>query len=99
MINEMRDEVLSEWRTCNGSLFLYAYVFIDGQQEADLTAILDAIFRRELPLALEAIKYGDSEFFRAHPGLDHAPIWIHFDSKNPQYNRFENWGTPGNYRV
>lgn len=98
MINEIRDEVLAEWRTSNGSLFLYVYVFVDGQQEADLTAVRDAIFRRELPLALEAIRYGDRVFFYAHPELDRVPIWIHFDSQNPQYNRFENWGTPMDYK-
>lgn len=97
-VNAMRDEVLAEWRTNNGFPFLYAYVYVDGQFGPAVSAVRNAIFRRELPLALEAIRYGDRRFFTAHPDLDNAPIWIHFDSTNPEYNRFENWGTPKDYK-
>lgn len=97
-VNDMRDEVLAEWRTNNGFPFLYVYVLVDGQFGSAFAAVRNAIFRRELPLALEAIRYGDRRFFVAHPDLDNAPIWIHFDSTNPEYNRFECWGTPKDYR-
>lgn len=97
-VNAMRDEVLAEWRTNNGFPFLYVYVYVDGQFDPAVSAVRNAIFRRELPLALEAIRYGDRIFFVAHPDLDNAPIWIHFDSTNPEYNRFENWGTPNDYK-
>lgn len=96
-VNAMRDEVLAEWRTNNGFPFLYVYVYVDGQFGPAVSAVRNAIFRRELPLALEAIRYGDRRFFVARPDLDNAPIWIHFDSINPEYNRFENWGTPKDY--
>ncbi|MDZ5713471.1 staygreen family protein [Jeotgalibacillus haloalkalitolerans] len=97
-INVMRDEVLAEWRMNNGFPYLYVYVYVDGEFGPAVTAVRDAIFRRELPLALEAIRYGDRTFFAAHSELDNAPIWIHFDSTNPLYNKFENWGTPGDYQ-
>ena len=97
-INKMRDEVLAEWRTYDSYIFLYVYVYVDGKFGSAVSAIRNAIFRRELPLALEAIRYGDRRLFTANPGLDNAPIWIHFDSINPYYNRFENWGTPRDYR-
>lgn len=97
-ITDMRDEVLAEWRINNGNLFLYGYVYVDGQFGPTVSAIRNAIFRRELPLALEAIRYGDRAFFDAHPSLDNAPIWIHFDSTNPEYNRVDNWGTPSDYK-
>jgi hypothetical protein len=97
-VNAMRDEVLAEWRMNNGFLFLYVYIYVDGQFGPLVSAVRNEIFRRELPLALEAIRYGDRRFFAAHPELDNAPIWIHFDSTNPEYNRFENWGTPNDYR-
>ncbi len=96
-VNSMRDEVIAEWRTNRGFPFLYVYVYVDGQFDP-VSAMRDAIFRRELPLALEAIRYGDEKFFAAHSDLDNAPIWIHFDSTNPKYNRFENWGTPADYK-
>jgi len=97
-VNAMRDEVLAEWRMNHGSPFLYVYVYVDGQFGPLVSAVRDAIFRRELPLALEAIRYGDRKFFATHSELDNAPIWIHFDSTNPKYNRFENWGTPDDYK-
>ncbi len=96
-INAMRDEVLAEWNMHHHSPFLFVYVYVDGTFGPEVTAVRDAIFRRELPLALEAIRYGDRKFFAAHPALDSAPIWIHFDSTNPLYNKFEHWGTPGDY--
>lgn len=97
-VNAMRDEVLAEWRRNNGFLFLYVYVYVDGQFGPAVSAVRNAIFRRELPLALEAIRYGDRRFFVARPDLDNAPIWIHFDSTNPEYNRFECWGSPNDYK-
>ncbi len=96
-ISAMRDEVLGEWRMNQGFPFLYVYVYIDGQFDPAVSAMRNEIFRRELPLALEAIRYGDRKFFAAHSELDHAPIWIHFDSTNPAYNQFEYWGTPNDY--
>jgi len=97
-ISIMRDEVLGEWRTNNKNLFLSIYVYVDGQFGPVLTGIRNAIFRRELPLALEAIMYGDRKFFDAHPELNDAQIWVHFDSTDPNYNRYENWGTPNDYK-
>lgn len=97
-INTMRDEVLAEWRTYNGYPFLYVYVYVDGQFGPGISAIRNYIFRRELPLALEAIRYGDNSFFVEHPDLDNAPIQIRFDSTNPNYNRFEYWGNLKDYK-
>lgn len=97
-INKMRDEVLAEWKMYNGYPFLYVYVYVDGQFGTAISAIRNIVFRRELPLALEAIRYGDNRFFIEHPNLDDAQIWIHFDSTNSNYNQFENWGTPKDYK-
>lgn len=97
-INAMRDEVLAEWRMNNEFPFLYVYVYVDGQFGAEAAAVRDKVFRRELPLALEAIRYGDRKFFAFNSDLDNAPIWVHFDSTDPKYNRFENWGTPEDYK-
>jgi len=95
-ITKMRDEVLAEWQIDEGAPFLYVYVYV-GQFGPLITPIRNTVFRRELPLALEAMVYGDSGFFKEHPQLNHAPIWIYFDSSNPEYNRFEYWGTPKDY--
>lgn len=98
-INAMRDEVLAEWRIMNNQYYLYVYLYVDGQFGPGAAAIRNTIFRRELPLALEAIRYGDNKFFRIHPRLDNAPIIVYFHSSIPEYNRLENWGKPSDYKL
>jgi len=94
----MRDEVLAEWRINQESPFLYVYVYIDGQFDPMVSAMRNEVFRRELPLAIEAIRYGDRNFFEFHSDLDNASIWINFDSANPEYKRFEYWGILYDYK-
>lgn len=93
-INPMRDEVLGEWKQNGSSLYYCVYLYIDqGQYNQNVSAKRNEIFRRELPLALTAIRYGDRFFFNAYPNLDHASIIINFMSSYPQFARQENWGT------
>ena len=98
-INAMRDEVLGEWRRYGKVYVYYAYLYVDGKFAPSMAAIRDRVFRRELPLALEAIRYGDREFFSAHPELDNAPIVVYFMSSIPQYNKAETWGTFSDYDI
>ena len=97
-IGPMRDEVLAEWRLVNGQYMLYVYVYVGGEFGRENAARRCGIFTRELPLALEAIRYGDRKFFRTHKELDNAPIWIYFHSIYPYYNRMEYWKTPRDYK-
>lgn len=97
--NAMRDEVVGEWIKIGDQYFFYLYLYVDGQFAPGVTTIRNYIFRRELPLALEAIRYGDKKFFSAHPELNDAPIIVHFMSTNPQFNRIENWGTFSHYYI
>jgi len=100
-IGSMRDEVLAEWKLINNSCILYAYVYVDGQRgvvNPNLSAIRNSIFVRELPLALEAIRYGDNVFFKTHPKLNKVPIYVYFASMYPYLNRVEYWGTPSDYK-
>ncbi|MFC4411687.1 staygreen family protein [Chungangia koreensis] len=93
-INALRDEVLGEWKECGNSLCFCIYLYID---QGDFTQAVSAkryeIFRRELPLALTAIRYGDRILFNTLPYLDQAPIIVNFMSSYPQFARQENWGT------
>jgi hypothetical protein len=98
-LNFMRDEVLGEWVPNNGDYVYYVYLYVDSNFIPAFTAIRDAVFRRELPLALEGIRYGDNEFFNAHPELDYVPITVHFQSTDPMYNTVENWGTFSDYKI
>ncbi|MEH7747574.1 staygreen family protein [Neobacillus drentensis] len=91
-INPMRDEVLGEWKTNGTSLYYCVYVYIDqGELNQNVAAKRAEIFRRELPLALSAIRYGDRSLFDAYPNLDHASIIVTFMSTYPQFASQENW--------
>jgi hypothetical protein len=98
-ISIMRDEVLGEW-LMNGNNYVYhVYLFIDGDINEGMAQYRDAIFRQELPLALEAIRYGDQLLFKEYPELDRAPIVVYFNSTDPNYNKVEYWGTFADYIV
>ena len=93
-----RDEVLAEWLMIENVYFLKVYLKVDVQFGEGTTALRNKIFRRELPLALEAIVYGDRNFLKVHPLLNCAPIIVYFDSNIQKYNVVENWGTPKDYK-
>lgn len=95
----MRDEVLGEWIQKKSSYNYHVYLLVDGKFSETTAAIRDAIFRRELPLALQAIRYGDQKFFNAHRELDSVPIIVFFQSSLPKYNKVEDWGTFSDYIV
>ncbi|MFP7300338.1 staygreen family protein [Neobacillus niacini] len=90
----MRDEVLGEWRFNGNSLLYCVYLYIDqGEYNENTAAKRTEIFRRELPLALTAIRYGDRLLFDTYPLLDHASIIVTFMSSYPHLAKQENWGT------
>lgn len=97
--NAMRDEVLGEWVKNGENYFFHVYLCVDQKFDPKVAAIRDYIFRRELPLALEAIRYGDREFFSSHPELNYVPIIVYFISTNPEFDKIENWGTFSDYDI
>lgn len=98
-INAMRDEVLGEWVNVKNQYYYQVYLHVDGQFGFAAAAIRNKVFVRELPLALEAIRYGDDKFFKTHPELNHVPIMVYFMSAFPRLNRIENWGTFSEYEI
>jgi len=97
-ITSMRDEVLAEWRTNKEETILFVSVLVGGEYNPIITSVRNEVFRRELPLALEAIRYGDRELFAAHPELDNAPIIVNFEAPNTDYDQLENWGIGKDYK-
>ncbi len=95
----MRDEVLAEWRQDRGGPELHVYCHVSGGLVFGSAQMRDAIFRRELPLVLEALRYGDRALYATWPALDAAPVWVHFRSADRRYNRTERWGVPADYRI
>ncbi|MBW9150540.1 staygreen family protein [Clostridium sp. CM028] len=97
-ITAMRDEVLAEWIIVNSEYALLVNVMVDKEKNPIMSAVRNSIFTKELPLALQALRYGDREFFRENPSLDKAPIYVKFNSVYPMFNRLELWGTPSDYK-
>ncbi len=93
----LRDEVLAEWVEEESGPVLHVHCHVSGGPVLGTAGMRDAIFRRELPLALEAICYGDREFLAAQPELPQAKIRVHFHAAGRRYDRVEDWGTPMDY--
>ena len=95
----MRDEVLAEWKDNQDGASLHVYCHVSGGLVFGRASWRDAIFRSEMPLVLEAIRYGDRTLFATNPRLDHAPALVHFQSSQPRYNKTEAWGILPDWRV
>jgi hypothetical protein len=93
----LRDEVLAEWREGEEGAALHVHCHVSGGLIVGSADWRDAIFQRELPLVLEALRFGDRRLFETHPELDQAPIWVHFHAKQLRYNRVESWGVPAEF--
>ena len=94
----MKDEVLAEWKDTDKRPALHVYCHVSGGFVFGSAQFRYEIFQAELPLVLEALRYGDSSFFAAHPSLDNTPIWVHFGSTVRRYNVIEQWGVSADYR-
>jgi hypothetical protein len=94
----MRDEVLAELSDDGDNLTFRVYCHISGGFVLGMAKWRYSIFCHELPLALEAIRYGDRALFKQNPPLDKTPVFIHFQSTDKRFNKVENWGTMADYR-
>jgi hypothetical protein len=88
----MRDEVLAEWETENNEPNLVVHCHVSGGVAFGWTGMRNGIFRRELSLALEAIRFGDRPFIQAHPELDGSIVWVRFHATQACYDVKEDWG-------
>ncbi|MDH4207475.1 MAG: staygreen family protein [Anaerolineae bacterium] len=95
----MRDEVLAEWQDEEAGPALHVYCHVSGGLALGTSGMRFAIFQRELPLVLEAIRHGDKVLFESIPHLDGAPILVHFRAREKRYNRVENWGKVADFAI
>ncbi|RFU70427.1 hypothetical protein D0469_07520 [Peribacillus saganii] len=94
----LRDEILAEWLPKMGQYILSGRVYVNGGEfDENITKVRYMIFRKEMDLALQAITQGDSLFFCHFPWLLDSPIYIHFESRLPEYDEIVHFGTPRNY--
>jgi hypothetical protein len=94
----MRDEVLAELVNDWERPEIRVHCHVSGGLVFGTAKLRDRIFRAELRLALEAIRYGDRNFFENDHILDQIPVKVCFHSPKHKYNCEENWGVMGDYR-
>ncbi len=94
----MRDEVLAELIEVDDRPELRVYCHVSGGLALGTAKWRSGIFHVELPLVLEAIRYGDRNLSETDPNLDHTPVNVYFRSHNSRYNQVENWGVVADYR-
>lgn len=94
----IRDEVRLEWSQLGNKPVLYGEVMIDGEGIPGSPHNRNAIFQKEMPTALKAIRYGDHALFEKYPELDKTPVFIQFISHNTMFNKLYHVGNIGNYR-
>ncbi len=97
-ITRMRDEVRIAWEQNEKGLALIGSVLVDGKGITGNAYIRNKFFFNEMPTALQALRQADRFLFDIEPNLDYAPVYIHFISSNPVYNRTYNYGEIGIYR-
>jgi len=88
----MRDEVLAELVENEDRLEFRVYCHVSGGFVAGRARWRYNIFKSELPLVLEAIRYGDRTLFEQHPELDRVPVLVCFKSTDSRFDRVETWG-------
>ena len=95
----MRDEVLAEWKIEQTHFSLHVYCHVCGGFVFGKASLRESIFRRELPLALEAIRHGDRELFLKDSRLDRARILVYFQKPKSQDCKVEPWGNAADYKL
>lgn len=98
-ISPQREEIFAEWVEDGKDYQLHIFCDVDGVNSSFSKAQRLAIFRNEMPLVLEALRYGDKTVYKISPELEQAYIFIHFVSESSLYNAIEKWGTPSLYRI
>ena len=93
----LRDEVLGDWTPGKNSPALHVHCHVSGGLVAGPARWRYRIFRRELPLVLEALRFGDGALYCAHPHLEQAPVWVHFHAVQQRFDRRESWGVTSDY--
>ena len=93
----MRDEVLAEL-TDDAPPQFRVYCHVSGGLVFGTARWRYNIFKSELLLVMEAIRYGDRALFEKNPELDNAPVLVHFKSTSKRFNQSENRGTMADIR-
>ncbi|MDO5293447.1 MAG: staygreen family protein [bacterium] len=97
MIGPLRDEVLLEYVVVDNKLQLRGTVLVDGENISGNSKMRNEIFLREMPTALQAVRYGDRRLFERFRELDNIPVYIWLKSENDEFNKLYDFGTMKDY--
>ncbi len=97
-VTKMRDEVRIAWELYKEGFALIGSVIVDGDGVIGNAYLRDDIFYNEMPTALQALRQADRFLFDKEPNLDKTPVYIHFISSNPIYNKTYDFGVIGTYK-
>jgi hypothetical protein len=97
-ITRMRDEVRVAWEQNRKGIALVGSVIVDGKGVIGNAYIRNNIFYNEMPTALQALRQADRFLFDKEPNLDNTPVFIHFISSNPAYDKIYDFGVIGIYK-
>lgn len=97
-VTRMRDEVRIAWMQSDKKLVLFGSVIVDGEDIIGNALIRNNIFYKEMPTALQALREADRFLFEQEPALDDTPVFIHFISSNPEYDKTYDFGAIGTYK-
>ncbi len=95
----MRDEVLAEWKMDDQTPSLHVYCHVSGGFVLGNASWRYSIFKRHMRMVLQAFYYGDRSLVIHNPELECARVLVHFQAKQNQLNRIEDYGRFSNFRT
>jgi Staygreen protein len=93
----MRDEVIAEFARISSGLEFDVFCHVSGGLVFGGARWRYGIFQAELPLVLEAVRYGDRALFEKNQEKDNTPVVVHFKSANKRFNTTQSWGVLSEY--
>lgn len=94
---KIRDELLGTWKLPDdGTYKLYFYAYI-GDEDFFNALVKFGAFKYHMKLALQAVVFGDRDFFKTYPELINTPIYVKFDSSIPMFDTYESYGYVKDY--
>jgi magnesium dechelatase len=93
----MRDEVLARWQKEKG-YSLHVHCHVSGGLVFGTSRWRAAIFRRHLPMVIEAFRYGDRDLVEEFPQLGLAQILVYFHARERKLNLTEGLGVFNDYQ-
>jgi len=92
----MRDEVLGEW-IIDGNIHLLIHCHVSGGFVFGPARWRNSIFKNHLPMALNAICYGDRKIIATSADMQNAAVLVQFHARQKSLERTENWGKVFDY--